>query len=41
MESTDKEDRKKSRFPLEINQMPNKGSRKKTDFVRHFFSFDT
>ena len=21
--------------------MPNKGSRKKTDFVRHFFSFDT
>ncbi|NME31424.1 pseudouridylate synthase [Lactobacillus ruminis] len=33
--------RKKSRFPLELIEMPNKGSRKSTDFVWHFFNFDT
>ena len=24
-----------------INSLPNEGSRKQTDFVRHFFNFDT
>jgi hypothetical protein len=32
-----KEAGKKSRFPLELHEMSNKGSRKSTDFVRHFF----
>lgn len=34
-----KELRKKFRFPLESNEMPNEGCRKSTDFVRHFFNF--
>ncbi len=32
---------KKSRFPLALNEMPNKCGRLATDFVRHFFNFDT
>lgn len=29
----------KSRFTLELNEMPNKNDRCATDFVRHFFNF--
>ena len=32
---------KKSRFPFALNEMPNKYGRLATDFVRHFFNFDT
>lgn len=30
---------KKSRFPLEINEIPNEGGRFATAFVRHFFKY--
>ncbi len=32
---------KKSRFPFALNEVPNKCGRLATDFVRHFFNFDT
>ena len=32
---------KKSRFPLEINEIPNEGGRFSIEFVRYFFNFRT